>query len=205
MSSLAEFFLWFSVIFPLVFSAGPGNVLCAVCGASNGFKKSVPFILGLDLVYTSYALLAGFGFAAIILQYPKVFFTAQILGVLYIFWLGYKFLGRKDIQKKETPTKLTFLDGVISQALNVKGITIVLTMYSQFLDKEHSLVYEIISLSFALLLLNLFTHTTWTYGGSWMARKFASDYAVEIQSKIFGSMLIAIAFWLFYQSLTTNA
>lgn len=199
MGSFSEFLLWFGVIFPLVFSAGPGNVLCAVCGATNGFKKSIPFVLGLNLVYTSYALLAGFGLASILKTYPKVFLVVQILGVLYIFWLGYKFLGRKGIQRKNSSTNLKFIDGVISQALNIKGISIVLTMYSQFLDKDQSIVYEVFTLSFALLLLNLFTHFTWVYGGSWMAKRFASNYAVQIQSKIFGTMLIAISFWLLYQ------
>lgn len=201
MSSFAEFALWFAVIFPLVFSAGPGNVLCAVCGATNGFKKSIPFILGLNLVYTSYALLAGFGLSAIIQAYPSLFLFVQILGVAYIFYLGYKFIIRKDIQRKEGKTELRFIDGLISQALNIKGITIVMTMYSQFLNPEISIVYEVLTLSFALLLLNLFTHMTWSYGGSWMAQKFASSYAIELQSKIFGLMLILIAFWLLYQTM----
>lgn len=201
MDSYQELALWFAVIFPLVFSAGPGNVLCAVCGATNGFRQSIPFILGLNLVYTSYALLAGFGLSAILSAYPRVFIFVQILGVAYIFWLGYKFLLRKDIQRKEGKTKLRFIDGVISQALNIKGITIVITMYSQFLNPENSIVYEVLTLSFSLLLLNLFTHMTWSYGGSWMAQKFASSYAVELQSKIFGGMLIFISFWLLYQAI----
>ncbi|WP_121627191.1 LysE family translocator [Poseidonibacter antarcticus] len=201
MDSFAQLALWFAVIFPLVFSAGPGNVLCAVCGATNGFRQSIPFILGLNLVYTSYALLAGFGLSAILSAYPRVFIFVQILGVAYIFWLGYKFLLRKDIQRKEGKTKLRFIDGVISQALNIKGITIVITMYSQFLNPENSIVYEVLTLSFSLLLLNLFTHMTWSYGGSWMAQKFASSYAVELQSKIFGGMLIFISFWLLYQAI----
>ena len=201
MNSISELALWFGVIFPLVFSAGPGNVLCAVCGASNGFKQSIPFILGLNLVYTSYSLLAGFGLGAILITYPKVFLFVQILGVAYIFWLGYKFLLRKDIQRKEGKTKLRFIDGVVSQALNIKGITIVLTMYSQFLNPNESIVYEVFTLSFALLILNLFAHMTWSYGGSWMAQKFASSYAIQVQSKIFGWMLISISLWLLYQTI----
>lgn len=199
MGSFSEFALWLSVIFPLVFSAGPGNVLCAVCGATNGFKKSIPFVLGLNLVYTSYSIFAGFGLATILKNYPKIFLAVQILGVIYIFYLGYKFLLRKAIERKNSSTNLKFRDGVISQALNIKGISIVFTMYSQFLNKESTIVYEVLTLSIALLVLNLFTHMTWVYGGSWMAKKFASNYAVQIQSKIFGSMLITISFWLLYQ------
>ena len=203
MNSIAELLLWLGVIFPLVFSAGPGNVLCAVCGAANGFPRSIPFILGLDLVYTSYALLAGFGMAAIISKYPNLFFGFQVAGVIYIAWLGYKFLRRMGVENNKTTTQLRFIDGVISQALNVKGVTIILTMYSQFLDDGESLIYEVLSLSAALLLLNLFTHATWAYGGDWMARKFASNRAVVVQSRIFGVMLVLIAVWLLYGSLAS--
>ena len=204
MGSIAELILWLGVIFPLVFSAGPGNVLCAVCGAANGFKKSIPFVLGLDLVYTFYSLMAGFGLATLINTYPVLFFLFQIAGVIYIVWLGYKFLRRTSISEKHSATQLRFIDGVISQALNIKGITIVLTMYSQFLDADNSLVFEVLSLSAALLVLNLFTHITWTYGGAWMAKNFASNQAVRVQSRIFGTMLIVIAMWLFYQTIFQN-
>jgi len=201
MTSFGEIILWLGVIFPLVFSAGPGNVLCAVCGANNGFKKSIPFILGLNFSYTLYSLLIGFGLGSILLKFPTIFFIVQLLGVIYIFWLGYKFLIRKEVHANESNTKLTFLDGVISQALNIKGLTIVITMYSQFLNEDSSLSYEVIRLSLLLLILNLFTHTTWSYGGAWMAQKFASNHAVQVQSKIFGSMLILISLWLLFKAI----
>ncbi len=174
--------------------------MCAVCGASNGFIKSLPFILGLDFIYTIYSLLAGFGLSVIITRIPRVFFVVQILGGIYIFWLGFKFLARKNVQKKESQTRLKFIDGVISQALNVKGISIVLTMYSQFLG-TYQPVHDVITLSIALLIMNLLTHMTWAYGGAWIAQKFASDYAVHVQSKIFGVMLITVSFWLLYQTI----
>jgi len=64
--NLEFFILWLAVLFPLVYSPGPGNILCAVCGAANTFRGAVPFILGLDVVYTSYAVLMGLGLGAVI-------------------------------------------------------------------------------------------------------------------------------------------
>ena len=164
----------------------------------------MPFILGLNLVYTGYALLAGFGMAAVINEYPGLFFWFQIAGVVYIFWLGYQFLKRTGIKDKNTVPQLRFIDGVISQALNIKGMSIVLTMYSQFLDPHNSLVFEVLSLSGALLGMNLFTHTTWVCGGAWMAQKFGSNHSVRVQGKIFGAMLIFVALWLCYESVLQN-
>ena len=200
MGSFSEFIVWLGVIFPLVFSAGPGNILCAISGASNGFKQSIPFILGLNLVYTLYSLVAGFGMASIVYQYPAVFNILQLIGVVYIIWLGYKFFSKKIVGKKDSVKQLHFIDGIISQSLNIKGMAIVLTMYSHFLDTEQSLYYEVLSLSFAFLLINLFTHFSWAYGGQWMTRVLTSDKAVKIQNKIYGSMLLLVAVWLLYQT-----
>jgi len=137
--------------------------------------------------------------ASVISTYPQIFKLLQIAGILYIAWLGFKFFGKRGSKQSDTVEQLTFKDGVISQALNVKGMTIVLTMYSQFLDADKSLYMEVLTLSFALLLINLLTHFTWAYGGAWMARVFASDRAIRIQSRVFGCMLLMVAFWLFYQ------
>lgn len=192
--------LWLSVLFPLVFSVGPGNLLCAVAGGAQGFKKSLPFILGLDVVYTSYSLLFGFGLGALVQQFPTLMQVIQIIGACYVAWLAFKFFNRKSVQAKELP-QLRFIDGVISQALNVKGVSIVLTMYSQFLDVDAELLPQVLGLSLALMLLNLFTHSSWTLGGAWMARTFASDRAVRIQSLLFGAMLLLVSGWLLLKAL----
>lgn len=200
MSTWGELILWLGVVFPLVFSAGPGNVLCAVCGAANGFKKSVPFILGLDVVYTAYALLAGFGLAAVLQHYPGLMLAVQLAGAAYVAWLGVKMWRRTGVARQQA-RPLRFIDGVISQALNVKGITIILTMYSQFLSPGEPLLYEVLTLTLALTVLNLCAHFSWAYGGAWIAETFASDAAVQVQGRLFGSMLVAIAVWLLYRAL----
>ncbi|MDX1736720.1 MAG: LysE family translocator [Alphaproteobacteria bacterium] len=193
--------LWLSVLFPLVFSVGPGNLLCAVAGGSQGFRKSFPFILGLDVVYTSYSLIFGFGLGAVLLRFPTMMQAVQVVGAIYVAWLALKFLKRKTVEAREMP-QLRFIDGVISQALNVKGISIVLTMYSQFLNTEADLVPQVIGLSIALTCLNLFTHFSWTLGGHWMAKHFASARAVRVQSIVFGVMLLVVSFWLLSKAFT---
>ncbi len=187
--------LWLSILFPLVFSVGPGNLLCAVAGGAQGFRASLPFILGLDLVYSSYSLLFGFGLGALVQQYPILMQSIQFIGAVYVAWLAFKFFKRKSVHAKEMP-QLRFIDGVISQALNVKGVSIVLTMYSQFLNPEEELAPQVLGLTLALTLLNLFTHSTWTIGGAWMARTFASERAVRLQSLFFGTMLLFVSVWL---------
>ena len=192
-----EFYLtWLAVIFPLVYSPGPGNILCAISGAVNGFRKSVPFILGLNFSYTIYAFLAGFGLASVIDKNPAVFYYVQLAGCVYIFYLAMTFLTKKMTTKTNDARKLTFLNGVVSQGLNVKGISIVILMYSQFLNTESALLPNVIKLSLMLMALNLFTHFSWALGGAWLMAKLATAQAIKIQNRIYAFMLFIVAVWL---------
>jgi len=188
--------LWLAVIFPLVYSPGPGNILCAVCGAANTFRGSVPFILGLDIVYTFYSALIGLGLGAVIQRYPPAFIALQFMGVLYLLYLAYSFLARSAAAGRQTAQRLTFKDGLISQALNIKGVSIITLMYSQFLNPEHNIPAQVALLSLMLLALNLFTHFTWAWGGAWMVSRFASPKSAAIQNKIYAALLFAVAVWL---------
>ena len=186
---------WLAVIFPLVYSPGPGNILCAVSGAANGARKSAPFILGLNVSYASWSLALGFGMGAFVRQYPEAFYYAQLAGCAYIFYLAVAFLGKKAAAGGGAP-KLKFMDGVVSQALNVKGVSIVALMYSQFLSADSPAAPQVFKLTAMLASLNLFTHFTWALGGSWMMSRLASERAVKIQNKFYAAMLIAVAIWL---------
>lgn len=189
--------LWFGLVFPLVFSPGPGNVLCAINGANSGFRRAVPFVFGLDLVYSSYALLAGIGLATLIDRYPYWIQVMQLLGALYIAWLGVKMMQRRSANHNQNIEPLRFFDGVISQALNVKGVSIILTMYSQFLRPSENIWPQIWMLTSALTIMNLAAHFSWTYGGAWLAARLASERAIRWQGRIYGLLLFAVAGWLF--------
>ena len=65
-----RFLLWFGMMFPLIFSAGPANVTMASLGARFGFLKSLPFISGINLIVLLHALMIGFGAGAFIGKYP---------------------------------------------------------------------------------------------------------------------------------------
>lgn len=195
--NLEFYILWFSVIFPLVYSPGPGNILCAISGAINGFRGSVAFIAGLNVSYSAYALLAGFGLGTIIQQYEAVFYYVQIAGCVYIFYLAAAFFVKSPAKQTTNTKRLTFADGALSQALNIKGISIVILMYSQFLDAEAALLPQVLHLSAMLAALNVLTHLSWALGGSWMVSKLASARAANIQNKIYAALLFGVAIWLF--------
>lgn len=153
------------------------------------------FIAGLNLSYSCYSLLAGFGLGAFIRRYPEAFFYLQLLGCLYMFYLGASFFWRRA-HKPDSAPKLTFRDGVISQALNIKGVSIVALMHSQFLSPDMPVLPQVLLLTAMLTALNLCNHFGWAFCGAWTAGKFSGAASVRIQNAVYGAMLIVVAVWL---------
>ncbi|VVM24036.1 hypothetical protein BSPWISOXPB_6782 [uncultured Gammaproteobacteria bacterium] len=81
--SIQYFLLFFGLMFPLVFSPGPANIVFAMSGIRQGVRGSIPLIIGVDLVFIIYSLLIGFGLGEILQLYPSLIFILQLLGSLY--------------------------------------------------------------------------------------------------------------------------
>ncbi|NJM15396.1 MAG: hypothetical protein HC896_08480 [Bacteroidales bacterium] len=46
--TLQKLLLWFSVMAPLAYSAGPNNIMCASLGSKFGMRSVIPFIAGMN-------------------------------------------------------------------------------------------------------------------------------------------------------------
>jgi len=126
--------IWLGVMFPLVFSPGPANIVFAASGARVGLIRSLPLMLGVDLIFILKSLLVGFGFGNLLQSYPIVLQLLQIVGALYIVWLAVGFL-RSSLRTSESEQKtLGFKDGLIIQLLNSKGWLMVVLMFSLFTE-----------------------------------------------------------------------
>ena len=78
--TIEYFIAWFGVVFPLIFSPGPANIVFALSGAKQGVRKSMPLLLGVDLVYILCSLIIGFGLGVMVSDingdlYPDIYVT----------------------------------------------------------------------------------------------------------------------------------
>ncbi len=191
------FFLWFVMMFPLIFSAGPANVTMASLGARFGFLKSLPFICGINLIVLLHALLIGLGAGTFLKKYPGLFQYLQYAGSAYLIYLAFKFFrsSRPDINGIEDNVP-NFLDGIILQLLNMKVVSVTIVMFSQFLDADSRQMPQVMLLSLGLASLTTGATIAWTAGGAWLTRTFASETSVRSQGYIFGSMLVGVSIWM---------
>lgn len=195
----SSFFIsWFAVMFPLVISPGPANVMFAASGAKFGIKKSIPLMIGIDLIFVVQSILIGFGLGTIFKNNPMYLSIIQILGALYLFYLAYTFLLPILKKSKNIEKKLTFFDGIIIQFFNIKGWLLIILMFSLFantdtLEVENSNTFLLI---FMLFCLNTTCHFIWISLSSLIFKIFSSDSNLNIQNIIFSLSLFIVGIWL---------
>ncbi|KAG1248840.1 hypothetical protein G6F65_019401 [Rhizopus arrhizus] len=66
-------------------------------------------------------------------------------------------------------------------------------MFAQFLTPDASLATQVTQLSAAFVVLGLFCHFPWIYGGQVILGRFNTPRAVRIQAAVFGVSMLAVA------------
>ncbi len=191
------FLLFFGLMFPLIFSPGPANIVCTMAGIKQGIKKSIPLITGINVVSILYSLLVGFGLDKVLKRYPDLTATLQILGALYLVYLAYKFIKPRPRQADINKT-YNFWNGVILQALNPKAFSAQLLMFSMLLDGSFNQTEQVFYLIFMLTILNISTHFTWTFIGNSLSKWMTNPVAEKSLSYLFASALLLIAIWIVF-------
>ena len=104
---------------------GPNNMLLTAAGASFGFKRTVPVMIGMVLGFQSQLLLGAIGLGAVFTGIPLLQNILRIVGVGYLLYLAWRiaFAAAPDGgQQAATPAKpLKLIEGALFQYVNPKA------------------------------------------------------------------------------------
>ena len=197
---------WFSVMFALVFSPGPANVLLMVSGASQGFKKSLRVVAGIDLIFLLQSIALGYGLFEVLQKNPKLAFYIQLLGILYLFKIAWGFLPRNDERDVLAENNIGFKRAALMQVLNAKGWALVILMFSLFLSPAQELWGENATIVLLLMLagLNVSIHIGWALVGAFLGQLFHSNQSKAMLSYAFFIILSITGFWMLVDLLVSH-
>jgi threonine/homoserine/homoserine lactone efflux protein len=182
-------------MFPLVFSPGPANIIFAASGAKVGVKKSLPLLIGVDLVFIIKSLIIGLGLGQAIQSYPNATNVVQLIGASYLIYLGITFLKSSSNNSEREEKGFGFIDGLIVQLLNSKGWLMVLLMFSLFSEQaqdafgEHGALVLVIWLA----ILNISMHLVWVKMGFWLSRISSSKRYAKGLNFFYSGCLLMVA------------
>ena len=122
-------------------SPGPSLIVILSLTTSHGRKAGYIASVGHGLGVFIYALLSATGLALVLNTHSRVFLLVQILGALFLFYLGARIIlsslfknenrNPLDIFNQTVPN--SFVDGFLIAILNPKIAVFFLSLFSQFL------------------------------------------------------------------------
>jgi threonine/homoserine/homoserine lactone efflux protein len=186
-------FLGYTV--PMVFSPGPGNTVLATAGGRFGIRGSLLFWLGFEVANVALCALYGFGLGHVLHDIPWLHPVLKWGGVVYLLYLAWGFFRSTASSgvESEQPARLGYGEGFLVVALNPKIHSMILVMFSQFLDPARAMFTQTALLTLAFLVVCVVCHFPWIYGGKLILGRFRSERAMRIQGWTFGLCMLAVA------------
>jgi len=161
-----EFTPFLTFVLVACFTPGPNNISSASMGVLYGYKKTLPYLLGIFTGLTLLMLLCGLVASSLFSLFPGLEMWLRYIGALYILWLAYGILRASYNFKSAQKAHLGYFRGIVLQIVNPKAVIYGMTIYSTFLA---SIVKDPLLMSLSALFSGSVTFiavSTWTLFGS---------------------------------------
>ncbi len=132
----------FSLSLVMSISPGPVNIMIVTSGINHGFTRTFSFISGATIGFTLLLIMIAFGLSKVYEQYSSTFSILEVLGALFICYMGYKIATSKgSLEVNEDEKKyLKFHEGFLLQWLNPKAWVACISGVAMFSQSQSTLV-----------------------------------------------------------------
>ncbi|WEI19486.1 LysE family translocator [Acinetobacter proteolyticus] len=193
-----QFSILFSMfIFSFTMSISPGPINISILSSSlmYGFRKTLPFISGASIGFSLLLIFLGFGISKTIMHYPTFFMIIEVLGSLFIFYIGQKIVFSKaEVEISNNIAAANFMDGFLLQWLNPKAWIACLSGISLFSSpvSYHPLILFIL-IYFITCYICLML---WGISGHKLAKILTNPRQLKILNILMGGSLIILSIYM---------
>jgi threonine/homoserine/homoserine lactone efflux protein len=181
----------------LLGSPGPATMSLAAVGGTVGFRKGIPYLVGILLGLIVAMCGAVLGVAAIFVQWPQAKLAVQILGALYLLYISWKiaFAPIGDGAASAKSQVATLRDGVILNILNPKLYAGFFVLFSQFLLPIHAAMLQYLATGAVMFVIAVILDSVWLAIGSSIQRLFAHPRFARPVRVLFGLSIVVATAW----------
>ena len=179
------------------FSPGPNNVMSGSLGIMYGYRRSLPFILGITCGFALVMLVCAVAATVLLDSFPAVEPLLKYVGAAYILWLAWTTWARRASFGKavgaDVPRAHGFLGGFALQFVNPKAFIYGLIMYSTFLASLATNVVVLLVSAVVLAALGFTSCSTWALAGVTIRRWLRTDTDRAIVAGVLALTLVYTA------------
>jgi threonine/homoserine/homoserine lactone efflux protein len=155
-----SFFVWSQFALVCIIGAmSPGPSLALVIRNNINYNRLAGIMtsIGHGLGIAVYATMAVFGLELILQTSQSLFLIIQVLGLIFLFFLGILFIFQKQsdeiISENKSQNQIhSFFQGFLIAVINPKILIWFTAIYSQFISIEANIIFNIILISTASII-----------------------------------------------------
>lgn len=152
--------------FVMAITPGPNNVMLTASGASFGFRRTIPHILGISVGFGLELLAVCAGMGALFTRWPQLQAALRWIGAAYLLYLGIKMLGSGPAANTASQRPVSFLEAALFQFFNPKAWVMTITAATLFLPHELGTAAAAAYMLAIMVFMNMPCITVWALFGS---------------------------------------
>jgi threonine/homoserine/homoserine lactone efflux protein len=122
--------------FVMSITPGPNNVMLTASGATFGFRRTLPHLLGVVFGFVVQLLLVCAGLSALFSRWPALQTALSWAGAAYLVYLGVRMLRSSAANAQGKTRPVRFHEAALFQSLNPKAWVMSITCATLFLPQE---------------------------------------------------------------------
>ena len=185
-----------AVAFAVAMSAtpGPNNAMVAASGASFGFRRTLPHMLGITVGFPIMLVAVALGAGEPLRTLPWLHEALRWVGAAYLLWLAWHIAAtRPEAADKRAGASrpLTFTQAALFQWVNPKAWVIAASAIVTYTSGGGAVLAQAAALAVVFLVVTLPTIAFWTSVGVGAARVLRSPRALRLFNLAMAALLVA--------------
>jgi len=168
-------FATFSLVMSI--TPGPNNIMLTASGATFGFRRTLPHMLGICLGCAVQLVAVCAGLGALFSLWPTVQSLLRWVGAAYLLYLGWRMLASRLGNAENSARPLSLVEAALFQFLNPKAWVMTLTAASVFMPRQLGAVAAETYMVGTMMLITLPCVAVWALFGTslrtWLTRPLA--------------------------------
>ena len=172
------------------FTPGPNNLMLAASGANFGFRRTLPHIAGITIGFLTVFLAASAGLASLFATLPQLYDLLKILSVLFLIYLAWRIGSAGQTERPDRDRPLRFTEAALFQAVNPKGVSVIISTVSAYTSDAVSITSEISVLLTIFALTTVGATTSWCLFGTAISLVLNTRRKLQLFNVIMAFLLI---------------
>ena len=183
----------------MVATPGPANMILLSAGSQFGFKKSVPFVIGIILSKQIIIWPIGLGILTFFELFPSFINIIKVISCTYIIWLAWKLSRFKVSEDQKLTDAPSFFHGLPVHPTNPKAWAMISVSFSNYTNPNESLISSTIVVAIIFIFVQLFFHNLWCFFGEQLKKKFQNTYYEIWLMRFLSLLMLSSLILLFYK------